>query len=128
MERGDADLALDLVGDVSCSGAAAAVLPGQDPEALTRTLARLEEAGVLSLESRVREGWLVRRVGGWTRAAARGAVAAWIERGYRAVEIERRASLAELVELALAPDAGAALAARLVESAPLVKNSRTDDR
>ncbi|NNN05038.1 MAG: hypothetical protein HKL90_03975, partial [Elusimicrobia bacterium] len=125
VERGDAELALDLVGDVSLPGAAAAVLPGQDPEALTRTLARLEEAGVIALESRVREGWLVRRAGGWTRAAAREAAAERIARGYRAVETERRASLAELIELALAPDAGAALAARLAESAPVRRDVRT---
>jgi len=120
-ERGDAELALDLCGDPAQPGLAAAALPGQDPQALTRALVRLEDAGVLALERRLKIGWLVRRAGGWTRDAARAAAAERIARDYRAVEAARRASLAELVELALGPDAGAALAERLAASMPATR-------
>ncbi|MBI4371780.1 MAG: ATP-dependent DNA helicase RecQ [Elusimicrobia bacterium] len=112
-ERRDADLVLSLLGDVAEPGPAEVSLPGQDEDALARALVLLEDAGVLSLEGRRGAAWLARRRGGWTPSAAREAAFARVERDYRAVEPGRRASLAELVELALAKDAGAALSARL---------------
>jgi RecQ family ATP-dependent DNA helicase len=120
-ERADADVALGLLGDPAEPGLVAASLPAQDPDALTRALVRWEEAGVIALERRSRTGWLVRRRGGWTRAAARAAAEERIARDYRAVESSRRSSLAELVELALSADPGAAFDARLADSVPVIR-------
>jgi RecQ family ATP-dependent DNA helicase len=117
-ERRDAELALMAAGDLEREGPAVVDMPGTDPEALTRALLRLEETGTLSLESRTARGWRIRRTGGWTVGAALDSAGERIARDYRAVEPSRRASLAELVELALSPDAGPALAARLAESSP----------
>jgi len=117
-ERRDAEVVLGLLGDAAEPGLVEAALPEQDPEALARALVRLEEARVVSLERRTRRGWLVRKLGGWSGAAARAAAAELAARDYRVVEPSRRASLAELVELALSPDAGAALGARLADAAP----------
>ncbi len=115
VELDDAAVALGEAGDPGRAAAAAVRLATQDGQALTRALLRLEDAGVLTLEARLREGWLVRTAGGWTRAGALAAVEERIARDYRRVEPLRRASLAELVELALAPDAGRALARRAAE-------------
>jgi RecQ family ATP-dependent DNA helicase len=112
-ERRDAELALWAAGDPASPGHVEIELPGQDPEALTRALLRLEETGVLSLEERRAGGWRARRAGGWTTKAALEAAFERISRDYRAIEPSRRASLAELVELALSPDPGAAFSARL---------------
>jgi RecQ family ATP-dependent DNA helicase len=120
-ECADADVALGLIGDPASPGLAVAASPGQDPDALTRALVRWEETGVVVLERRARAGWIVRRVGGWSRKTARAAVAEKIARDYGAVESSRRASLAELVELALAEDAGDELAGRLAESVPVMR-------
>ncbi|MDE2489426.1 MAG: ATP-dependent DNA helicase RecQ, partial [Elusimicrobia bacterium] len=116
VERRDAELALAAAGDPAQPGEGEASLPGEDAEALTRALLRFEEAGVLTLRERRRAGWLVRRAGGWSEAQALAAAEARIERDYRAVEPSRRASLAELVELSLSPDPGAALSERLAVS------------
>jgi RecQ family ATP-dependent DNA helicase len=121
VERADADVALGLLGDVSGPGLAVAALPGQDPDALTRALVRWEETGVIALERRGRAGWVVRRAGGWTLEAARAAAAERIARDYGAVEPSRRASLAELVELALSADPGAAFSARLADGVPVMR-------
>lgn len=112
-ERRDAELALAACGDPARAGDAFAELPGQDPAALTRALLRLEEARVVSLEERAARGWRLRLSGGWSVKTARAAAAEKVARDYRAVEPARRRSLEELVELALSPDAGAALARRL---------------
>lgn len=109
VERRDAELVLSLIGD----GKSFVGLPEQDPGAFTRALVRLEDAGVLSLEERLAAGWVVRRAAGWSTRTAIEAAAERVARDYRAVEPSRRASLAELVELALSPDAGGALSARL---------------
>lgn len=112
-ERRGAELALSLLGDPETPGPAFASLPGQDPEALTRALVVLEEAGVLSLEERLRRGWKVRLAGGWSLKTAREAAAERVARDYLAVETSRRSSLAEFVDLALSPGAGEAFASRL---------------
>lgn len=111
-ERRDAEFALWAVGDPASSGSALIEIPGQDPEALTRALLRWEETGLLTLEERLAGGWLARRAGGWTAESALAAAAERIGRDYGAIEPSRRASLAELVELALSPDPGTALAQR----------------
>lgn len=113
VERRDAELALSLIGEASSPGPALVEFPGSDPEALTRALVRLEESGILTLEARRASGWSIRRAGGWTATTAREAISERVARDYRAVEPARRASLAELVELALSPDPGKALASRL---------------
>jgi RecQ family ATP-dependent DNA helicase len=118
-ERRDAELALWAAGDPASPGDAQVELPGQDPEALTRALLRLEETGVLTLESRRAGGWRARRAGGWTQKAVLAAVSERIGRDYAAVETSRRGSLAELVELVLSADPGAALAERLTAVSPL---------
>jgi RecQ family ATP-dependent DNA helicase len=112
-ERRDAELALWAAGDPALSGDALIEFPSQDPEALTRALLRLEEIGLLTLEERRAGGWRARRSGGWTAKTALEAVSERIGRDYGAIEPSRRASLAELVELALSPDPGASLAGRL---------------
>ena len=109
VERRDAELVLSLAGE----GRSFVELPGQDADALTRALVRLEEAGVIVLEERRAAGWRVRRAGDWSARTARQALAERVARDYRAVEPSRRASLAELVELVLSPAAGRELAARL---------------
>ncbi|MDE2510419.1 MAG: ATP-dependent DNA helicase RecQ, partial [Elusimicrobia bacterium] len=115
-ERRDAELALMSLGDPSLPGDLDVGLGGQDPEALTRALLRFEEIGALELSARTSRGWRIRRTGGWERKAALAAAFERIGRDYRAVEPARRASLAELVALAAAADAGPALAARLAGS------------
>jgi RecQ family ATP-dependent DNA helicase len=115
-ERLDAELALFAAGNPEEAGNVSVEIPGQDPEALTRALLRLEEAGALALEERRAGGWRARRSGGWTSKALLDAVYERIGRDYRAVEPSRRASLAELVELASSSDAGAAVAERLAVS------------
>jgi RecQ family ATP-dependent DNA helicase len=120
-ERRDVELALGLLGDLAVPGLVEAALPGQDPEALARALTRVEETGAAAIERRTRAGWLLRRTGGWSRASALAAAAERIARDYGAVEPSRRASLAELVELALSADPGAALAARLSDSEPMMR-------
>jgi len=109
LECRDAELALSLIGE----GRSFVELPGQDAEALTRALVRLEEAGVIELDERRGGGWMTRRKDGWSAKTAREAAAQRVARDYLAVEPSRRASLAELVELACSPEAGRALAARL---------------
>jgi len=109
VERRDAELVLSMVG----AGKSFVELPGQDGEAFTRALVRLEETGIIALDERRAAGWLVRRTGDWSVQTARQALAERIARDYLAVEPSRRASLAELVELALSPEAGRELAARL---------------
>ncbi len=118
-ERRDAELALWAAGDPGSPGGVQVELPGQDPEALTRALLRLEETGALALEERRAGGWRARRAGGWTEKAALEAAYERIGRDYGAIEPSRRASLAELVELVLSPEPGAALAERLAASAPI---------
>ena len=118
-ERRDAELALMSLGDTRTPGDVHAGLPGVDDGALTRALLRLEETGAVSLEARAAHGWRVRRAGGWSARNVLAAAEEGIARDYEAVEPSRRASLAELVELALSPDGGAALAARLSETSPV---------
>ena len=113
VERRDAELALSLIGDVSKPGDVLVGLPGEDPEALTRALVRLEEAGILRLEDRFSAGWRIRRAGGWSASAARQACAKRVAQDYLAVESSRRASLVELVELALSEDPGREFSSRL---------------
>jgi RecQ family ATP-dependent DNA helicase len=117
-ERRDSELALWAAGDPASPGEARIELPGQDPEALTRALLRLEETGFLTLEERRAGGWRARRAGGWTAKSALEAASERIRRDYGAIEPSRRASLAELVELALSPDPGAAFAERLAVGSP----------
>jgi hypothetical protein len=117
-ERRDAELALLAAGDPSEPGDADVSLPGEDPDALTRALLVLEDAGALELLERRAAGWRVRRSGGWSAASALAAAETRIARDYAAVEPARRGSLAELIELALSPEPGRALAQRLAESAP----------
>ncbi|MFI5346837.1 MAG: DEAD/DEAH box helicase [Elusimicrobiota bacterium] len=117
-ENRGAELVLMSAGSPEQAGEADVGREGEDPEALTRALLRLEETGALTLSARTARGWRVRRAGGWTAKSALAAAAERIARDYRAVEPARRASLADLVELALSPDAEAALAARLIESTP----------
>ena len=113
VERRDVELTIMAAGDLARAGEADVGGETQDPEALTRALLRLEDAGALALSARTARGWRVRRVGGWSASAALAAASEKIARDYRALEPSRRASLAELIELALMADAGAALAARL---------------
>ena len=117
-ERRDAELALFACGNAGDDGVVLAEIPGQDTEALTRALLRLEETGALALEERRAGGWVVRRTGGWTRETALRAASERIARDYRAVEPARRGSLAELVELVSSLDAGTALAKRLTAASP----------
>lgn len=118
VERRDAELVLSMIGE----GRSFVELPGQDAEAFTRALVRLEEAGLIALDERRSQGWLVRRAGDWSVRTARQALAERVARDYSAVEPSRRASLAELVELALSPEAGRALAARLAGRARSARN------
>jgi RecQ family ATP-dependent DNA helicase len=120
-ELRDAELALMAAGDSMASGDVHVGLPGEDGDALTRALLRLEETGALSLVSRTAHGWRARRTGGWSAKNVLASAAEKIERDYGAIEPSRRASLAELVELALSPVPGAALAARLAESSPIAR-------
>lgn len=111
VERRDAGLVLSLIGE----GKSFVELPGQDEDAFTRALVRLEETGVIVLEERRAKGWTVRRTGDWSAKTAREAIFDRVARDYRAVEPARRASLAELVELSLSSDPGRTLASRLAE-------------
>jgi RecQ family ATP-dependent DNA helicase len=123
-ERRDAELALLAVGNPEEAGSVFVEIPGQDPEALTRALLRLEETGALTLEERRAGSWTARKTGGWTAKTVLEAASEKIARDYRAVEPSRRASLAELVGSASAPGAGALLAERLAASAPVsLRNS-----
>lgn len=117
-ELRDVEVALRAGPDVGAAGPAVARAPGQDGDALTRALLRLEDAGVLSLERRVAGGWRVLRPGGWSAQAALASCAAAVERDYRCVEPARRASLAGLIELVCGPDAEAALARSLAAATP----------
>jgi RecQ family ATP-dependent DNA helicase len=117
-ERRDVELALLAAGDPALAGETDVGRDGEDPEALTRALLRLEEAGALALSARTARGWRVRRAGGWTAKSALAAASGKIARDYLAVEPARRASLAELVALAASADAETALSARLIESTP----------
>jgi RecQ family ATP-dependent DNA helicase len=121
VERRDAEVALFACGDLERAGSVVVEMPGQDAEALTRALLRLEETGALTLEERLAGGWRARRAGGWTAKAALAAASERIARDYSAIEPSRRGSLAELIELTLSPDPGASLAERLAASAPVMR-------
>jgi len=112
-ELRDAELALLAAGDPMEPGDVHVGMPGEDADALTRAMLRLEETGAFSLISRTAHGWRARRAGGWSAKNVLAAAGEGISRDYAAVEPSRRASLAELIELALSSDPGTALAARL---------------
>lgn len=113
-ERRDAELALLALG--GAKGIVEVSLPGEDGEALTRALLRLEECGALRLVERRASGWRVEAAGDRDAESVLREAGERIARDYAAVEPSRRGSLAELVELALAPGQGAALGARLAGS------------
>jgi RecQ family ATP-dependent DNA helicase len=115
-ERREAEVAWLALGAGRGAGPAELAMPHEDMEALTRALLRLEDCGALRLRERCAAGWRLELSGGRETAAVLRAVDEAVARDYGAVEPSRRASLAELVELALAPDAGAALAGRLTDS------------
>ncbi|MBI3566001.1 MAG: ATP-dependent DNA helicase RecQ [Elusimicrobia bacterium] len=119
VERREAEVAWLALGRDPRPGPGEIAMSGEDGEALTRALLRLEDAGVVRLKERRASGWRLEvSPHGGTEAVMR-AVDETIRRDYRAVEPARRASLAELVELALADDAGAALYGRLA-GAPVI--------
>ena len=99
-ENRDAELALLALGDVAKRRLTEIGLPGEDGDALTRALLRLEEVGALELRERRAEGWRVLVTGGRETAWALAAIRERVRRDYEAIEPARRASLAELVYLA----------------------------
>lgn len=112
-ERREAEVAWLALGTEPRPGPGEVSMSGEDAEALTRALLRLEDSGIVRLKERRASGWRLEiRPHGGTATVMR-AVDETIRRDYAAVEPARRASLAELVELALADDAGAALYGRL---------------
>ncbi len=119
-ERREAEVAWLALGGGRGEGPTEVSMTHEDPEALTRALLRLEDCGVLHLRERRASGWRLDLSGGRETAAVLRAVEEATARHYRAVEPFRRASLAELVELALSPDAGAKLAGRLAASTGLL--------
>ncbi len=116
VERREAEVAWLALGAGRVAGPAEVCLPHEDPEALTRALLRLEDCGALRLRERRSSGWRLDVKEGRETGAVLRAVAEAVARDHAAVEPSRRASLAELVGLVLAEDAGTALYRRLTES------------
>lgn len=112
-ERREAEVAWLALGGDPRPGPGEISMAGEDAEALTRALLRLEDAGAVRLKERRASGWRLEiRPHGGTESVLR-AVDETITRDYQAVEPARRASLAELVELALDDEGGDALYGRL---------------
>lgn len=99
------------------------VARGRDESAVTRALARLEDAGVVELNAREARGWRVRKL--MARIFEDGFAAARraLERDYATIEPARRASLAELIEISLLKDSEREFARRLASSAGIERSS-----
>ncbi len=100
-ENRDAELALLAIGDLATPRLSEVGLPGEDGDAFTRALLRLEDIGVVELRERRCDGWRVYVTGGREHAWALAAIRERVHRDYEAVEPARRASLAELASLFL---------------------------